>query len=167
MRSRIAELVDQLVAEHHERDPFLLCKLLDIEILSYDFSNGIKGYLFSHSGAKVIVINENLPRFMKRLICAHELGHALLHEDLADFKAVDFSVYDVSAKPELEANLFAGELLLSDEDVLDLMPDYDNYFSLAGALKVSPELLDFKVRMMRSKGYDIPAFVDYRANFLK
>lgn len=156
MKTRIAELVDSLVEEYDERDPFSLCRAMDIEVMMYDFSGNVKGYCFQHSNVHIIVINKNLDRFMKKFICAHELGHALMHEYYT--KHIELAVYDVSARPELEANLFAAELLVSDEDVLGLLDVHDNYFDIAGELSVSPELLDFKIRMLRHKGYPLADF---------
>ncbi len=169
MKSHVAELVAQLIEKYDERNPFALCREMDIEILKHSMCEEIKGYFFCYEGVKIIVLNENLDSFTQKMVCAHELGHAFLHEYLADKNTftADFSVFDMSARPELEANLFAGELLISDEEVLDLLPIYDNYFAIARELGVTPELLDFKIRMMRHKGHPLNDFANYRADFLK
>lgn len=169
MRDYIAHRVKELVEKHGVRDPFALCDCLDIEILWKSMCEEIKGYFFMYDGVKIIVINSELDDFMKKMVCAHELGHAILHEHIADREhfTVDFAVYDLSAKPEFQANLFAGELLVQDEDVLEQLAIYDNYFDVANELSISPELLDFKIRMMQAKGHPLPDFVNCRGDFLK
>lgn len=169
MKNRIAEEVSRLLKEHEQRNPFLLSRALDIEILRHSLCEEIKGYFFCYRGEKIIVINDRLDEHTQKIVCAHELGHAVLHDyisDKAQFTA-DFSVFDMTARPELEANLFAAELLISDDSVLDLLPVYDNYFAIAKELGTSPELLDFKIRMMNHKGYSLKEFANYRADYLK
>jgi len=54
---------------------------------------------------------------------------------------------------EYEANVFAAELLLKDEDVFELLNDDISFFSIASMLRVPSELLDFKFRVLKRKGY--------------
>ena len=65
----------------------------------------------------------------------------------------DFVLFDSASVTEHEANVFAAELLLKDEDVLELLNDDTSFFSVASLLRVPPELLDFKFRIMKRKGY--------------
>ena len=69
---------------------------------------------------------------------------------------------------EKDANLFAAELLLEDEDVLEMMNSDTTFFAAAAALNVPMELLDFKFRIMKWKGYMMmQAPIESRSNFLK
>ena len=67
----------------------------------------------------VISINKNYPPFAKELLCAHELGHALLHES-----ALLNYFNDDNTITEAEANLFALALIggreLEDEVIIPL-----------------------------------------------
>jgi Zn-dependent peptidase ImmA (M78 family) len=56
---------------------------------------------------------------------------------------------------EKEANLFAAELLLSDEDVTEVLNSDNTFFTAAATLCVPIELLDFKFRIMKRKGYQL------------
>ena len=61
----------------------------------------------------VISINNRYSQKAKRLLCAHELGHALLHSDgINHFAVTEKNVY---TSVEYEANLFALALV-TDED---------------------------------------------------
>ena len=61
----------------------------------------------------IISINKNYSDFAKKLLCAHELGHAILHEDMA---VNHFT--DANTQTEAEANLFALTLI-GDENLED------------------------------------------------
>lgn len=59
--------------------------------------------------------------------------------------------------------MFAADLLVSDEDVVDLVEKDDlDYYTMASILYVSPELLSFKLYSMTRRGYhyNIPGGID-------
>jgi len=68
---------------------------------------------------------------------------------------------------EKDANLFAAELLLDDQKVLEILNQDSSFFAAASSLMVPPELLDFKFRVMKWKGYKlIEPPINARSNFL-
>lgn len=80
----------------------------------------------------------------------------------------DIGLFDESSIKEKEANLFAAEFLLDDDEVLDVLNGDSTFFSAASQLYVPAELLDFKFRVMKWKGYKlIEPPVDVHNNFLK
>ena len=99
---------------------------------------------------------------------AHELGHAVLHARLsADSGFHDFSLFDKESVCEYEANLFAAELLLSDEQVIEQLEEDPSFFHAARSLHVPPELLDFKFRLMNRRGYHLPLPLNAKSTFLQ
>ena len=69
---------------------------------------------------------------------------------------------------ENEATFFAAEYLLDTRETLELLHEYD-MLTAAKILKVPPEFLDFKARMMLYDGL-IDSYSEYipvRSNFLK
>lgn len=77
-------------------------------------------------------------------------------------------LFDKSDPAEYEANLFSAELIIPDEELLDLINDRDkSFFSIAKELYVPAELLDFKFRILKSKGLRIESPYIARADFLK
>ena len=167
MIQNIINSVEELITKYDERNPFKLCKYLDIEIIPYNFTKNFKGYQVEIDGIKMIIINENLSGVLKKFVCAHELAHFVLHDYLSNFATRTFNVSDITGKPELHANYFASELILSDEDFLFELKDCDNYYTLSKKLNVLPEILDFKVRIMQFKGYNINSFLNIRGDFLE
>ena len=63
-----------------------------------------------------IFINVNLSPQMRRMTCAHEPGHHLLHRDALKEKPylAEMKLFDITDRRELEANQFAASLLISD-----------------------------------------------------
>lgn len=168
MISFISKKVEKLIQKHDETDPFSLCKSLDILVLFEDLSSKIKGYFFVQSRIEIIVINANLPEELQRIICAHELGHAILHQELAsDNPLADFALFDITSQPEFEANIFAAELLIEDQAVVSLLKQNLSFFEVASTLAVPVELLDFKVRVLKTKGYKLNSPLSSRGDFLK
>lgn len=62
---------------------------------------------------------------------------------------------------------FAAELLLSDDCVLNALNEDQFFFQAAKALYVPAELLDFKFRVMKRKGYKLESPIVSHGNFLK
>ena len=61
---------------------------------------------------RVIFINSNLPEYLQKIVCAHELGHDILHRHLAKNVALqEFMLYDMTSRPEYEANMVAADIL--------------------------------------------------------
>ena len=80
----------------------------------------------------------------------------------------DVGHFDMSSVMEKDANLFAAEFLLEDDAVLELLNGDNAFFSAASALYVPIELLDFKFRVMKRKGYKLMEQpVRARSNFMK
>lgn len=72
-------------------------------------------YLKKH---KCIFLNENLEESEIRFVMAHELGHAILHPRQNCYFIRSKTLLS-AAKIEVEANLFAAELLISDQMIAE------------------------------------------------
>lgn len=155
----ICDEVEKIKTKHYESDPFRLCKAMGIKVIYTPMGEGseaCKGFYLIHNRIKTITINSNLSSELGRIICSHELGHAVLHKDKAGVKAFhDFGLFDSVSSYEYEANVFAAELLLEDEDVLDSLNDDMSFFQAAANLNVPAEILDFKFRILKQKRYKV------------
>ena len=99
---------------------------------------------------------------------AHELCHATNHRKSGIHAFHEVALFDQTTELEKDANLFAAELLLDDQDVLDALNRDTTFFNAAAALYVPIELLDFKFRVMKWKGYKlVEPPITARSNFLK
>lgn len=101
--------------------PFELADCLGITILEcHDFKLQ-KGAFKVILNNCFIFINANLSTEMKKLVCAHELGHALLHRPLGktDTGLMEFELFDITNTTEYLSFLcLLREWILSPERVL-------------------------------------------------
>ena len=168
----ICREVERLKRKFHETDPFLLCDAMGI-ILLYEpmgtYPGACKGFFLAQCRKRSITVNSDLPEAIQRIIVTHELGHAVLHAKAVGVKAFhDFELFDSTSLMEYEANIFAAEFLMDDDDVLEKLNEDISFFGAASLLRVPPELLDFKFRLMKRNGYkliDPPLMAN--SNFLK
>ena len=150
----ICNKASEYIKKYDTRDPFEICDAMQIRICYKDLGHMIKAYYFYQSRIKNIVINSRVEEVVRNILCAHELGHAILHGELAAMRGFqEFELFDSIVPTEYEANLFAAELLIDDDDLLRLLNDNDkSFFSVAKELYVPAELLDFKFRILKNKG---------------
>ena len=167
----ICQKVYRLMRKYDESDPLKLANAMGIIVLFHPMGTtpkSCKGFFLYQSRKKQITINSELPEAIQRIILAHEIGHAVLHHDAAKMRTFhDFALYDTSSQMEYEANLFAAEYLLKDEVVRERLNEDTFFFSVAKELEVPPELLDFKFRILKLKGWQIESPILANSNFLK
>lgn len=157
-----------LSKKHETRNPFEIAKELGIHVFFTKELTKLKGMYFIMKRNRYIYINDNLDARTKRIVCAHELGHDQLHRDLAKLGALqEFVLYDMSTRPEYEANVFAASLLLDEKEMLEYIYDY-HYDSeqIARAMGSDINLVALKVAQLTMKGYKLNQ-LESRADFLK
>lgn len=116
----LSETGSRLVKRCGTRDPFQIARQLGIEVLFCEGFGPLKGMYRVIKRNRFIFINQDLSPRMQRIVCAHELGHDQLHRRLAQGGGLqEFMLYDMTAKPEYEANIVAAEILLDTEELLD------------------------------------------------
>ena len=120
----IYEIVENLVRKYGTRDPFKLCRELDMILLFVPLVK-VNGFYQRYEDQDIIYINESLSDDEKTLVCAHELGHAILHNDMNTI-SLTTRIY-VESKYELEANAFAIQLLQEDLNLRTELPLVDWY----------------------------------------
>jgi Zn-dependent peptidase ImmA (M78 family) len=130
--------------------------------------DAIKGFYVEALRVRAITVNSDLPLVIQKIIVAHELGHAELHRHCGVHAFHDVGLFDESSQYEKEANLFAAEFMLKDEAVLDTLNADNTFFTAAAQLNVPMELLDFKFRVMKWKGFKlVEPPIQAPSNFLR
>lgn len=165
--AHIIEAVEKLVKKYDTKDPYELCRALGIKIHFYNMEKKLKGFFFYQSRQKNIVIDSNVNEVLERILIAHELGHAVLHTKIAMMKGFqEMEVLDGSSLEEDEANFFAAELLLDDNEVLENLSEY-SFFETAQRLFVPAALLDYKFSLLHEKGKRVNSMYIRKSDFLK
>lgn len=168
---RISAEAARVMRRYDERDPERLAQCMDILVRREPMGtskNSCKGFFLCQSRIRLITVNSELDEQTARIILAHELGHAVLHHEAAKNSAFgDFSLYEETTRFEYEANLFAADILLEDDETIRCLMDSDSFFSAAMSLGVPPEMLDFKFRLLKSRGMGLESPILSRSDFLK
>lgn len=127
---------------------------------------GLKGFYICERGLRYIVINEDIDPMMKRVVCAHELGHDMLHRELSAGGIRENTMFLDGNRTEREANLFAAQMLVSDRAVLDEVEYCPSLEMLAFELDVPPEIAEYKLEVMNYLGHSF-RLNEVRSDFLK
>ena len=113
----INSLVSSIVKRHNSRNPFEIIRGMNT-ILVVTPLVGIRGFYQYFQRNNIIYIDENLSRHDQMFVCAHELGHMLLHKK-ANTVIMDTKTCFNTHRYEKEANKFAVELLIPNEIILE------------------------------------------------
>lgn len=108
-----------LILKYGTKNPFKLAKKLNIEIIIEDLGE-VRGLFKKVLKRKFIFINSKLNEFDKILVCAHELGHAILHSSSNYQFLIDNTRILKKSKLEDEANLFASFLIFPNDDEMEI-----------------------------------------------
>ena len=163
------QLADALIRQYDTRDPFELCRELHISVETKDLGS-LRGMYTVIRSTRFIVIGSICSPPMRKIICAHELGHDQLHREIAASRVFhDNHIYAMRSKPEYEANLFAAALLLPAEEVYDYIGQGYNVAQIAALMETDPNLLWMRLHLMIQEGYHLHAssLEMPRADFLR
>ncbi|MFJ7700042.1 ImmA/IrrE family metallo-endopeptidase [Lysinibacillus fusiformis] len=140
----IREKVVNLKQKFKTDCPYELAGYLNIHVLFHDLHEEIRGYYKYDRRNQYIVINSNLDENFKFLVCAHELGHACLHPRLNTPFMRQNTLLSVD-KIEREANRFAAEFLIPDENLFESY-DQMTIYDIASIHQVPVELVKLKYK---------------------
>lgn len=165
MRREILEgQAEELVREGDSRDPEELAAFAGVTV-RYKELGSLKGLYICIGDDRFIVVNASLDNSMRRVVCAHELGHDCFHRHLAQDRALhEFAQSTGGDRTEYEANVFAAALLIDDEELMENASL--SFEGLARLFGVDMDLLAIKLHCMRERGYDCPT-LSYRSDFLR
>lgn len=135
----LKKITQDLINKYKTSDPFEIASCLNIHLIEWDLHKEINGYYKYDRRNRYIVVNRNLSEEWKKVVCAHELGHAILHSRLNTPFMKQNTLFSVD-KVEREANRFAAELLISDDSFKESIDIYE----IASLHNVPLELVKLK-----------------------
>ena len=113
----IKQKANLLAKRYNSRNPFEIIKNLNVILVYYPLKD-VRGFYQFFQRNNIIYIDENLAESEQIVVCAHELGHMLLHKN-SNALFMDTRTHFVTTKYENEANAFSAELLIPDSIILD------------------------------------------------
>jgi Zn-dependent peptidase ImmA (M78 family) len=154
MKNPAANLIpSKLISRYGTRDPFRICHEKGIEVMFRDDFTGQKGAFSLMLNVPFIFINNNLSDEMKRIVCAHELGHAMLHRKLCRQRKnqtiYEYEIFDIRSSTEYEANIFAANLLIDEREMNEYMSYGYDIVQTARAMNLNVNLLLIKLHEMK------------------
>ena len=161
----IIRRADALVRSTGTRDPERIAEALGIIVMDVNFEKQ-KGIYKVILRNRFIFIKSDLSEVMRRIVLLHEIGHDQLHRHLDDVFQ-EFQIFDMRGNVmEYEANLFAAQIALPDEEILGYIRSGYDAAQIAMATASDINLVALKVSELSRRGY---AFrdVDHRSDFLK
>ena len=161
-------LGERLVAAANSRDPFQIADEIGLQIQMVKDFTVLKGFYMILHVVPWEFIYDYLVEQLKRIVCAHEIGHHVLHQDLVRQTMLqEFSLFDRQNRPEYEANVLAAEVLLPDTEVLDMIYHcgYDA-FQIARCTGSNVNLVALKCDILVEKGYDLHR-IEHQSDFLR
>ena len=109
---QIKRIVSYYYKKFNTRNPFEKEDHLGI---LYQIGNiGCSGCYMFLKNHRYIFLNQNLSEYETRLVMAHELGHAIMHRKENCYFIRNKTLL-LNSKIEIEANIFASELLIPDD----------------------------------------------------
>lgn len=153
--SEIVQKANSIVAQCGTRDPLRIAMDLGIEVMYYPFNEQRGAYKVLMRNRFIFVKNDLHP-VMENIVLLHELGHDALHREEATkvggFK--EFEIFNMrDNRMEYEANLFAAQISLSDEDFLELAERGYDTQQIARTLNSDINLVALKADTLISQGY--------------
>ena len=122
------------------RDPFNAATLIGVSVNYKDLGN-LRGAYLSSMPMPVIIINENIDSQMKKIVCAHELGHHILHQNISHSCTENSFNGRKTGTLEMEANIFAAEFLIDKAAVIENLKNGMTVENTAALLETDVNLL--------------------------
>lgn len=140
----IKATAERLVRCCESLNPFDIAQQLNIIIL-YEPLGTIRGYYSGDRRYKFIHINSELPDYLKKFVCAHELGHAVMHPKANTPFLRDNTLLSIN-KLEIEANKFAACLLLPDDTLRDYADYHYTVQQIASCTGLPDTLVEYRIK---------------------
>lgn len=137
-------LVGNFINIYKTNNVYEICSQLNIKIYKSHLKD-IKGYFLNISEGISIVVDYNLDEYEERCVIAHELGHVMLHRS-SNICYLKNYTYSNTNKLENEANEFAAELLITDENIQEAFEKQFSIEQMACYFEVPKELIEYKFK---------------------
>lgn len=143
------QLIRRLFARFHSRNPFELSRAMGCIVLRTPLS-GVRGFHQYIKRTNIIYIDDSLEENQARFVCAHELGHVLLHKNTNRIFMTN-KTFMVTSKYEIEADRFAADLLYPTED----FAEYREFsvYQIAQSLQLPVELVEYKLQQLKKEHF--------------
>ena len=161
----IIKRADSIMRRAESRDPDRIAEEIGIFVRYAPFVKQ-KGVYKIIERNRFVFLKEDMDPLMRNIVLLHEIGHDTLHRrEASQFQ--EFNLFDRKEnRMEYEANLFAAQIMLPDEEVLDYIYQGYDAAQIAGFLNSDRNLVALKVSSLNMRGFQFKG-VEHKNNFLK
>ena len=142
----IVQTANKLVDTLGTRDPHRIARELGIEVIPVNFKRQRGAYKVLMRN-RFIFIKNDLHPVMESIVMLHEIGHDVLHRKEA-VKAGGFKEFNIfnmqESRMEYEANVFASQVSLDDEEILEYIRYGYDIQQIASAMHSDTNLVALK-----------------------
>lgn len=138
----IKQIVNYYINKTGSTDPFRIAKDMNI-LISYSDLGEYDGCYMLLKRRRCIFLNNNLNEIELKTVMAHELGHAILHRTQNCY-FIRNRTYLSCSIIEREANTFAADLIISDEELRDY--SYMTTYQLANMYGLDEEIIKLRIK---------------------
>ncbi len=132
-------------------DPILVAKAMGLEVFTASLPRDVSGQIFYK---KKIFIEQTDYITRQVFSVAHELGHYVLHNDgTSHISLRDTTSSQGIDTKEIEANFFAANLLMPQDEVLRLVGLKFTLDSMASYFNVSPIAMQYRLENLGISAY--------------
>ena len=166
--SDIVRRADELCRKYQTRDPFVLADSLGITVLKRPF-NAQRGAYKIILKNRFIFLKDDMPEVMQRIVLLHEIGHDVLHRNQAAAQGgfQEFKLFETNgSRLEYEANVFAAQISLPDDEILSYIEEGYDIQQIAGIMHSDINLVALKNDTLIARGYRFRP-QDHKNEFLK
>lgn len=159
---------DKVIQQCGTRNPERLVQELGIIVIPRPFRKQKGAYKVIERN-RFIFIKEDLPPVMHDIVLLHEIGHDILHrhEAVSAGGFQEFNIFDMSNRQmEYAANIFAAQVSLPDEDVVEYIFQGYDVGQIARAMGSDINLVALKVAELSRQGYAFRK-QEFQGDFLK
>ena len=160
----IIRTADRIVDRLGTRDADLIAAGLGITIFEIPFKKQKGAYKVIERNP-YIFLKDDLPPVMRSIVILHEVGHDRLHRKQAS-QFQEFNLFDMSgSRMEYEANLFAAQIMLPDDEMIEYIHQGCSADQIAAMMKSDINLVALKAADLSRRGYAFRP-QDYSGRFL-
>ncbi|MDD3429926.1 MAG: ImmA/IrrE family metallo-endopeptidase [Oscillospiraceae bacterium] len=135
------ELVQKLIKKYGTNNPFRLCSALGYAVYHVPLT-GVRGFFQHYAHKNIVYLSSDLTEQEAAFVCAHEIGHALLHGKVNTLYMAT-GTFLKTTPYEREADRFAICLLYPDDT--ELLPYCDCCIDqISAALNLPQQLCQWR-----------------------
>lgn len=157
-----------LVKQCGTRNPEKIIRELGIMQLPLEANPNLLGMYTFRWNHRIILMNQRLETYMKKMVLAHELGHDQRHRNLAKKDGMkEFTLFNMKNNTEYEANAFASHILLDTDEVYTYAKQGYNVVEIAKTMNTDINLMLIKLQEMNQLEYRIPVPMQPDSKFFR